>query len=97
MPQTITTTRTDAPPSETVVLAVAEAKGVDPTALDDRLYDIVDPDALDRLFHTTSGTTAEGAAIVFRMAGCRVEVDADGRVTAELLDDQPRAPVAATR
>lgn len=97
MPETVTTTRTDAPPSETVVLAVAEAKGVDPTALDDRLYDIVDPDALDRLFHTTSGTTADGAAIVFRMAGCRVEVDADGRVTVEVRDEQPRASVAVPR
>lgn len=60
--------------SETVVVAVAEARGVDPTELDPRLYDFVDPDALDSLFRSDEGSVA------FTMAGCHVTVYGSGRV-----------------
>lgn len=59
--------------SQTIVYAVAEAKGVDPVDLTERLYDCVDPDALDRLFDT-GGHDAVGS-IVFTMAGCKVRVE----------------------
>lgn len=38
------------PPSEAVVDAVASVESTSPVALDERLYDAVDPEALDALF-----------------------------------------------
>jgi hypothetical protein len=66
------------PLSETVVYAVAETNGVDPMALSERLYDCIDPDALDRLFRT--GRHGSGGTVVFTMAGCRVTVEDGGAV-----------------
>lgn len=62
--------------SQTVVGAVAEATDADLLALEPRLYEVIDPDALDRLFDG-KGSTGE---VEFRMAGCTVSVHADGRV-----------------
>lgn len=68
--------------SETVVNAVADAKGVDPMALDERLYDVVDPDGLERLFrHTADGPRTDGN-VSFTLAGCSVVVHSSGRVVA---------------
>lgn len=68
--------------TDTVVRAVSDAKDVDPIDLDARVYDCVDPDALDRLFAPTADGTAREGKVVFSMAGCRVEVQADAvRVT----------------
>jgi len=71
--------------SESVVRAVAAAKDVDPMDLDERLYDCVDPDALDRLF------PCEGT-VTFTMAGCRVEVE-KGQIilVTDRSDDRPAA------
>lgn len=70
------------PLSQTVVEAVADANGVDCAELDDRLYDCLDPDALDRLFAPaeTSSSDRRGV-VVFSMAGCRVEIRSDRVVT----------------
>jgi len=59
--------------SETIVFAVAETKGVDPLELNERLYDCINPDALDRLFAPVKGDSV--GSVVFRMAGCRVTVE----------------------
>lgn len=40
------------PISEAVITAVAAAEGVDPSELSTRLYDSIDPDALDDLYAT---------------------------------------------
>ncbi len=67
--------------STAIVECVADANGVDPCALDDRLYDHVDPDALDTLLNT--GGRGQGTVEVnvsFRMAGCEVTVDNTGMV-----------------
>lgn len=45
--------------SVTIVEAVAKAKGISAENLDDRLFDVVDPDALDRLFRPTDAMTNE--------------------------------------
>lgn len=66
--------------STAVVRAIADAKGVDPIDLDDRLYDYVDPGALDRLFATAGDSPSWDCRVSFAMAGCRVEVDAARRV-----------------
>lgn len=67
-------------PSEDVLLTVAEAEGVDPSEITPRLYDIVDPDALDRL--VDCGTQSSSAVTVtFDYAGWHVRVDSGGEVT----------------
>lgn len=66
--------------SETVVNAVADAKGVDPLDLDP-LYDAIDPDALDRLFSTSPGASASPTELRFEMSGCVVVVREGGTVT----------------
>lgn len=75
------------PLSETIVYAVAETKGVDPMDLTERLYDCIDPDALDRLFRT--GRHGSGSTVVFKMAGCRVEVQDGGAVVVTERVDEP--------
>lgn len=42
------------PLSQSVVRAVAGAKGIEPEQVASRIYDVVDPDALDRLFESPS-------------------------------------------
>lgn len=62
--------------SQTVVSAVAAALGVDPVDLDTPLYDVLDPDALDRLF---DGVGRRGS-IEFTFCGCWVRAEASGDV-----------------
>lgn len=82
--------------STAVVESVAEANGADPCSLDDRLYDHVDPDALDRLLDT--GCQEQGAVDVhvsFRMAGCEVTVDNTGTVVVTRTEEtDPTTPTA---
>lgn len=59
---------------ETVVNAVADAKGVDPLELDPPLYDAIDPDALERF------ATAHGTSVAFTLAGYQVTVHESDRV-----------------
>lgn len=64
--------------STSVVIAIADAEGVDPVELDDPLHDWVDPDALDALVESM-----EEGCVVFEAAGYRVQVGADGTVTVD--------------
>jgi hypothetical protein len=62
--------------SDTVIEAVAEVAGVDPTTTIIPLSDQIDPDALDALF-----TDSEGKArTTFSVCGLEVLVRSDGRV-----------------
>ncbi|WP_436930356.1 HalOD1 output domain-containing protein [Halosimplex halobium] len=62
-----------------VVEAVAEAKGVAPTEMEETLYDAVDPDALDRLF--TDRETGELAGrVVFELDAHEVTVQSNGDI-----------------
>lgn len=65
--------RTSRSPSQAVVESVAAREGVDPTELSGRLYDAVDPDALDALFGTREGTRFDGR-VVFDYHGYEVTV-----------------------
>jgi len=65
--------------STSVVRAVATTLGTDPMSLDERLYDVLDPDALDRLFGGDSGT-AGPRTLEFELAGCSVTIHGDGRI-----------------
>lgn len=72
-------------PSEAVVEALADAKGVDPLELDP-LYEVIDPDALDALFDGAAADGRRQGRIEFRTAGYRVEVTSTGRVHVTSLD-----------
>lgn len=68
---------------EAVVAAVADARGVDPTELEQSLYGVVDPDALESLFRSTSAHDRESGYVTFSYSGCEVVVYGDGDVLAE--------------
>jgi hypothetical protein len=61
-------------PSQAVVEAVADHRGVAVEELRDPLYDVVDPDALDDLFRDGTGRVA------FEYLGYDVTVRHDGTV-----------------
>lgn len=65
----------DEAPSEGVVESIADLEGRDPTALDQRLFNVVDPDALDILFRARPG-----GLVTFPFLGYRVCVHGDGRI-----------------
>jgi hypothetical protein len=68
---------------ETVVTAVADAAGVDPDDVEGRLYDVVEPDALDDLLRPRAdGTPRAGAQVTFPFHGHHVTVTPDA-VTVE--------------
>jgi len=64
-------------PSLRVVEALADATDTDPLELEP-LYNVVDPEALDRLFRTDSGVPA---SVRFEYDGHTVEVGSDGSVS----------------
>lgn len=65
----------------TVITAIANAKGVEPRHLSERLNDVIDPDALDRIFgNTVMGRGRTVGRVLFEMAGCEIEVHATGHV-----------------
>ncbi|SHH14397.1 HalOD1 output domain-containing protein [Halobaculum gomorrense] len=66
------------PPSALVVDRVAAAEGTEPVDLRARLYDVVDPEALDRIVERG----APELTVEFRFNGYRVTVDGDGTVLA---------------
>lgn len=67
--------------SYSVVSAVAAREGVTPTALTPALNEVVDPDALDRLFPAGAGSRdGPTGRVEFRYCGYDVTVYSDGRV-----------------
>ncbi|MFC6784751.1 HalOD1 output domain-containing protein [Halobaculum halobium] len=67
--------------SETVIFAVADARGVAPTELEPPLYDAVDADALERLCESAeAGAHPTAIEVEFTWAGCEVFVGSNGRV-----------------
>jgi hypothetical protein len=65
--------------STTIVRAVTEVADWNLLADDCVLYDVVDPDALNRLFTDHNAATDRMTGlVVFELKGCRVEIHADG-------------------
>jgi hypothetical protein len=71
--------------SMTVTEAVARAEGVTPEELEARLFDAIDPDALERLFRPTNRSTPK-AEVRFNLAGNTVVVRDTGEVFVRPLD-----------
>lgn len=82
-------------PSEAVVLAVADAKNVDPLELEP-LNSVIDPDALNTLFQSSAERTSSTEKLQFSMADCQVVVRGEGEVvvTPPAATDGNAAPVA---
>lgn len=64
--------------STSAVIAVATELGIDPREMDEPLHDWIDPDALDALVESM-----EDGHVSFSMAGHRVRVRADGRISVD--------------
>lgn len=77
-----TTVRTadDESINQTVIFAVAEARGVDPTELETPLFRAVDPDALERLLSGADRPGSANTLVGFDWAGCSVVVHGTGQV-----------------
>ena len=66
--------------SVAVVMAVANVIGRDPMTIEP-LFDVIDPEALDRLFVSTEPTAQGGGGrVTFPLEGCEVTVYANGRL-----------------
>lgn len=77
--------------SETVVAAVAEAKGVDPLDLEP-LYKAVDPDALNSMFRPSAVSPPSSLEVSFSMAGCEVVIHDDGEVAVTPPAEKDESP-----
>lgn len=66
-------------PAEAVLDALGEVADVDPVDLPP-LYDVVDPDALDRLFHDGDGRGDGDRILGFTFEDWNVFVSGDGRI-----------------
>lgn len=64
--------------STAVVMGVAEVLEVDPTTLTPPMHDVIDAEALDRLFDRSEHTV--GLRVEFELYGCRIAVDGDRRL-----------------
>lgn len=81
----------DRPITDAVVEALAAVEGVDPAALDLRLYDSVDGDAVERLYETTADRD-ERLRVAFTIDAYEVVVDSDGYVAVRERSDGERNP-----
>jgi len=68
---------------ERIVQKVADAEGVDPMALQPRLYDVIDPESLERLFKDSQRARASDLSVQFEYNGLIVQIDADGDISLE--------------
>ncbi|WP_225333488.1 HalOD1 output domain-containing protein [Halomicrobium urmianum] len=78
--------------SQAVVHTLAHACDVEPTDLDARLFDAVDPDALDDLFAPADDASDRSGSVTFEIAGCRVEIDGASRVLVTPIEEASTAP-----
>lgn len=57
-----------------IVTAVAEERGVEPLDIDERLYDVIDVEALERIARQAEDSGEVDLSVSFRLAGCFVTV-----------------------
>lgn len=79
--QSRTTTAPVEEPSSVIVDLIADLEGVDPTDLSPPLYSVIDPDALNHLFHAPNDDTAPTPGhVCFTYRGYDVRIQSDGEV-----------------
>ncbi|WP_435155217.1 DUF7504 family protein [Haladaptatus sp. DFWS20] len=70
--------------STTVTVAVADVAGVEPAEIPEQLYDVIDPEALDKLFKPRDdGKQRRGGRLSFSLYGHHVTVRGDGSITVQ--------------
>ena len=67
--------------SDSVIDAVASREGVDPVALTTPLYEVIDPEGLDRLVDSATANGRSDVLVTFEYYGYDIAVDSDGSVT----------------
>ncbi|WP_459192006.1 HalOD1 output domain-containing protein [Halosimplex sp. J119] len=72
--------------SVAVIESLAEAKGITPVDIEQPLYDVVDPDALDRLF--TDGESPVSGRVVFDFEAHEITVHSDGDILVRRVDSR---------
>lgn len=72
--------------SEVVIEAVAEAEGIDPVELTPPLYDVIDPDALERFFCRPPSADQMQTRVTFPYSGYEVTVTDGGAVNLTARD-----------
>lgn len=82
-PTTVVEPDDDASICMAIVELIARCEGVDPTDIDRPLNEVVDTDALDRLFDPGSGPGQFGGEVSFRYCGYAVTVDGRRRIVIE--------------
>lgn len=74
-------TGSETPPTTTVIEAIAEHEGLDPLDLEQPLYEVVDPDALDSMIGDgEAGHGLSDITVQFSYNGCTVHASSDGSV-----------------
>lgn len=69
-------------PSRTIINQIADLEGTSPTELTPPLYSVVDPDALDSLFHSSTSDKSETSGQVrFRYNGYVVCVQSNDEIS----------------
>jgi len=67
-------------PSQKIVELIADLEGVQPTELTPPLYSVIDPDALDSLFHSSADDSGSEGHICFRYRGYLIRVQSNGDI-----------------
>lgn len=61
-----------------VIEAVAEERGIDPVDMDEKLNEVLDPEAMEHLFRDRpNGSPRAGGTLIFDLAGYQVRIDGD--------------------
>lgn len=82
----------DVPPSVAIVEAVADLEGADPADLEPSLAEVIDPDALDKLFADRHAGHDRAGRVSLRYAGHDVVIHGDGRVVVDDGSDERAGP-----
>lgn len=78
--------RNEQPISRIIVETIAEAKGVAPAELDPRLYDVIEPEALNELFQHQEDGPATVGFVSFTFHGYTVTVHSDATVEIDQIN-----------
>lgn len=94
-PTNTSTSDGEVQPIQAIIEAIARREGVDVTQIEppayEPLYTVVNPEALDKLFRTASGSEAVNACVSLEYAGYDVTIYSDGQV--DVTDQSAREVV----
>ena len=67
--------------STRVIREIAGREGIDPIDVTPPLYEVIDPEALDSLFHPGASSNTSNGTIRFSYSGYRVTVQSTGHIS----------------